>query len=161
MCPVCNCQLTQDDLIEIDTCSNITESKALPLVNEPMFDTTKHETVNITSQMCDTYVEDRLVTLDECDLNTVSYSINAPTMNDTLNGRFVNVRNSMTFKNQTEYKYTIFLKDIDMSNIVLAGGFCRSIMLRQRPKDLDFFFYGLEDPTRGPVSLLNSLCRIW
>lgn len=36
-----------------------------------------------------------------------------------------------------------FLKNLNFTNIALAGGFCRSILLKQEMKDFDFFFYGL------------------
>ncbi|VBB18249.1 hypothetical protein YASMINEVIRUS_712 [Yasminevirus sp. GU-2018] len=37
-----------------------------------------------------------------------------------------------------------FIADLDMSNVALAGGFVRSILLRQEMKDFDFFFHSLE-----------------
>ena len=37
-----------------------------------------------------------------------------------------------------------FLKGLKFDNVALAGGFCRSILLKQEMKDFDFFFYGLD-----------------
>lgn len=48
------------------------------------------------------------------------------------------------FKIHTHAKYP-FLRDLNMDNVALAGGFCRSILLKQEMKDFDFFFYGLND----------------
>lgn len=55
--------------------------------------------------------------------------------------------NTIEIRNQTEFNKTVlsrypFLSDLDYTGVCLAGGFCRSIALRQRVKDLDFFFYG-------------------
>ena len=36
-----------------------------------------------------------------------------------------------------------FLQKISYDNMIIGGGFPRSIMMKQKAKDVDFFFYGL------------------
>ena len=53
-----------------------------------------------------------------------------------------------------------FLNKIDFSNVCIAGGFCRSILLDQPVNDIDFFLYGLKDNKfiDRVHSLTNDLC---
>lgn len=61
---------------------------------------------------------------------------------DPISSSRMRVRSQKEFLAGVYGKYG-FLKDLDMTNVVLAGGFCRSILLKQEMKDFDFFFYGL------------------
>jgi hypothetical protein len=49
-----------------------------------------------------------------------------------------------------------FFNDIDLNNIVICGGFCRSILLNQCVNDFDFFFIG-DNPIKDMVRLIKSL----
>ena len=63
----------------------------------------------------------------------------------------------------TEFKSRVpkFLHKISFDNIVVAGGMCRSILLRQPIQDIDIFFVGLdEDRVRNRVfTLINDVIR--
>jgi hypothetical protein len=62
---------------------------------------------------------------------------------DPVSSSKMRIRSQSEFLDSTHTKYP-FLKDLDFSNVALAGGFCRSILLKQQMKDFDFFFYGVE-----------------
>ena len=64
--------------------------------------------------------------------------------------------NKNEFKTIVNQKYP-FLQDLDFSNVILAGGFVRSILLKQSMKDFDFFFYGLDDYNSRFHKLLTDL----
>lgn len=73
-----------------------------------------------------------------------SVEISNITIIDPISCASLKVNNHQEFTQVTNQKYP-FLKDLDMSNVVLAGGFVRSILLKQQMKDFDFFFYGLDN----------------
>jgi hypothetical protein len=52
-----------------------------------------------------------------------------------------------------------FLLEIDMANVVVAGGMCRSILLGQKIQDIDMFFVGLtEDEVKQRlIPLINDV----
>lgn len=62
---------------------------------------------------------------------------------DPISSSAMRVRDKHEFKSIVNQKYP-FLQTLDMSNVALCGGFCRSILLKQQMKDFDFFFHGLE-----------------
>ena len=68
------------------------------------------------------------------------------------------VNNINEFNYQVKEKYP-FITKLDMTNVVLCGGFVRSILLKQRMKDFDFFMYGLKDNEYNPrfYKLVNDL----
>jgi len=81
--------------------------------------------------------------MSACNFDVKSFEINAPMINDAIGNHEVEVKTQKEFNEHVNTRYP-FLKNINMSetNMCLAGGFCRSILLKQRLKDLDFFFYG-------------------
>jgi len=52
-----------------------------------------------------------------------------------------------------------FLLEVDMTNVVIAGGMCRSILLGQKIQDIDMFFVGLtEDEVKQRlIPLINDV----
>lgn len=62
---------------------------------------------------------------------------------DPISSSKMRINNQADFIKSVETKYP-YIKNLDMENVALAGGFARSILLKQEMKDFDFFFYGLE-----------------
>lgn len=66
-----------------------------------------------------------------------------------------------TKNKQTEFnkKVPSFLLKLDWSNIIVAGGMCRSILLGQKIQDIDIFFVGLnEDSIKNRIiQLINDI----
>ncbi|QKF93471.1 hypothetical protein QKU48_gp0013 [Fadolivirus algeromassiliense] len=56
------------------------------------------------------------------------------------------INNLNDFKERFYKKYRI-LKNVDMSNLLIAGGAIRSVLLDQHSKDIDVFVYGIDNPT--------------
>lgn len=52
--------------------------------------------------------------------------------------------NTSDFRNQYSEKYD-WINKLDFDNMVIAGGFCKSIILNQPVNDIDFYFYGLDE----------------
>lgn len=59
---------------------------------------------------------------------------------DPISSSKLKIKTNEEFVVECERKYP-FLKGLDMSNVALCGGFVRSILLKQKVKDFDFFFY--------------------
>jgi hypothetical protein len=82
---------------------------------------------------------------------------------DPISSSRMRVTTQEEFRSGAYGKYP-FLKGLDFTNVALAGGFCRSILLKQEMKDFDFFFYGLKDDSAYEdrfqsfvVDLVNSV----
>jgi hypothetical protein len=77
----------------------------------------------------------------------------------------MNCMNSNRSDYQTEFNHRVpgFLKNVDMTDLVIAGGMCRSILLNQPIQDIDLFFVNLsEDGIRQRIlptiqSIKNAL----
>lgn len=148
-CPICcakidmhECQqvLPRHILEEIDIKN---AGKALPVLDEPFYDLTNYEKVNIEEHE---YKEDDnqiLISLDSYNFNTVSYSINAPYIQEPLGTRSIEIKTQEEFNRYVQFKYP-FLSKINFDGLCLAGGFCRSVLLKQRLKDFDFFIHSEE-----------------
>jgi len=82
-----------------------------------------------------------LVALDRHDWSRKAwYSIDAPYIREPLGNRSLAIKSQREFHTVVEQLYPWLLK-VNMQNVCVAGGFCRSILLRQRLKDFDFFIY--------------------
>ena len=130
-------------------------SQSVPVINEPFYDTTKYDIVNIDETVYKSGDVPEIVKMNECDFNTVAYTINAPHLQEALGTRTIEVKTQEEFNKAVYFKYP-FLKDINFENVVLAGGFCRSILLRQRMKDFDFFIH---DENNNHVTIFNRLLK--
>jgi len=110
------------------------------IINEPMFECNKHNIIAIPTDMVNNIDDNTLLDIDTLDFATNSYEFDKPTINDTLNARRIAITNTKDFKTMMEYRYP-FIEKMSFKNIIIAGGFCRSILLKQRAKDIDFFFH--------------------
>ncbi len=143
-CPVCYKNI--DDLIKHPNYVDYNKQfsgvdSEEPIIDEIIYDTRNIDRVIITE---DEYMKDddnTLIPMSNCDFNTIAYTVEAPYIMEAVNGRSVEVKTQDEFNRIVFNRYP-FLKDLDMEGVCLAGGFCRSILLRQRVKDLDFFMYG-------------------
>lgn len=143
-CPVCYKPMT--DLVKhpnyVDynkQFSGVDSSE--PIIDDLIYDSRIIDRVNIS---VDEYTKDddqTLIPMSNCDFNSIAYTVEAPYIQEAVNGRSVEVKTQEDFNRIVFNRYP-FLKDLDMTGVCLAGGFCRSILLRQRVKDLDFFMYG-------------------
>jgi hypothetical protein len=138
--------------------------KEQPMMNHPVYDNRTHQVVEIGESVYKSDLDYSLIKLNDLDFRVESYQINSPTINDALGNRQIEITTQEEFNESVHHKYP-FLKDLDMTGACLAGGFCRSVLLKQQLKDLDFFFYGYgeseEDHERYLLNfknLLNNVC---
>lgn len=112
----------------------------IPYIDIPNYNLDNFKIIEITDDMHKTN-DVTMKRMDECNFEAYNYEINAPVIDDSISNRFMEVKTQEEFNNAVAEKYP-YLTKLNMTNMCLAGGFCRSILLRQRLKDLDFFFYG-------------------
>ena len=164
ICPICNKKLDVHSYYKVpnkkdrEALEKENVDKERPNIKEQFLDVSKHEHLKITKEMYEKEYEDTLLNLNDINLDSVSHSIDAPIIQDTLNSKFIRIKNNDSFKYYAEKKYP-FLKDLNMENVCLAGGFCRSILLKQRMKDFDFFIYGSDDPTKRFRTFVQDLMK--
>jgi hypothetical protein len=86
---------------------------------------------------------------------------------DPISSTRMRITSQEAFLKRVADKYP-FLKDILTDNVVLAGGFVRSILCRQEMKDFDFFFNGLESDeqyidqfNQTVINLINGVRRFY
>jgi hypothetical protein len=147
-CPLCMSSISKSEMTfvrprkvienEIRSRQGIKEQ---PMMNHPVYDNRTHQVVEIGESVYKSDLDYSLIKLNDLDFRVESYQINSPTINDALGNRQIEITTQEEFNESVHHKYP-FLKDLDMTGACLAGGFCRSVLLKQQLKDLDFFFYG-------------------
>jgi hypothetical protein len=66
-----------------------------------------------------------------------------PIITEKLYKERVQYRTSEEFKNQITIRYD-WLNKLDFSNILIAGGFCKSLIFDEKVNDIDIYMYGLD-----------------
>jgi hypothetical protein len=163
-CPLCQTKLSTNDFNAVKSEDELLAEYAakqkdmvVPVVDEKYYDTTKHTTVKITDDMYKNNDVSKLYSLDECDFDTVSYTIDAPVVEEALGNRRAEIKTQEEFNTSVKTRYP-FLSEVDFTGTCIAGGFCRSIMLRQRLKDIDFFFYG-DNKFENFMRVMKQTCK--
>ena len=98
------------------------------LLNEPNCDVSLHEKFVITKTFM-TDDDQSYKKLDEYKFEVTSYEIAAPVIQDSWGLRTVENRTQNEFNESVNQRYP-FLRDIDMKDVYIAGGFCRSVLLK-------------------------------
>lgn len=75
--------------------------------------------------------------------DNTSFTVDNMMLVDTLMTSKLQITNVSDFNQYVKSKYP-FISQLHMNNVALCGGFVRSVLLKQRMKDFDFFFYGLD-----------------
>jgi hypothetical protein len=158
VCPVCNASKNQTCFMQLEPePESTTSTTAFKIIEDicsipfEMLETPFALMTSSTTSANDT----SLLKLDDLNLGFVAYETRYPILHDTLNQKFVTMKTSDKFKYRLESQYS-FMKNVDMTNVCLAGGLCRSLLLGQKPKDFDFFFYG----SGADYSPQNTLQRV-
>ena len=155
-CPICYTNLpfetfnfVKSEQECIEEYEKVNKKEILNL-NEIYYNSSLIEKINIPESMYNKEIandEDfKLVKIDDCNFETSSYIIQSPYLQEAIGSNTIEITNQEEF-NKTVFTRYPFLSDLDYTGVCLAGGFCRSILLRQRVKDLDFFFYGNDHNT--------------
>ena len=140
ICPICHTKLSSN-MYRFISPIKITNYYQ-DLINENKLLVNNHEIINVSSI---TNMKDyELLDIDKLNFYTSSYEFDVPTINNSLYTKSIGITTNDDFNMIVNYRYP-FLQKINFDNIIIAGGFCRSILLKQKVKDIDFFFYGLNN----------------
>ena len=113
--------------------------------NNNLYMPTRHNVIINKEDIDNMKNDDALFPIDIFDFEpSFIKDINFINIRNKMNGNVINITDSTSFKEAVNEKYS-FLNKISYDNCVIAGGFCRSILLNQIVNDIDFFFYGLDD----------------
>ena len=164
-CPICHKQLDKMDKIpcEKEYLEQFKQNNNELTITEKHYDTTLVEQVKIeekeyTRETLELMTEHNLIKMSSFPndyFDPVAYKINAPYIQEAVSGRRVEIKTQEEFNNSVFNRFP-FLKNIDMTGACIAGGFCRSVLLRQRLKDLDIFLYG-ENHMVNFTRIMNQL----
>ncbi len=146
VCDKCHTKIKTSDIIKLhdDQFDDI-------LISEPIYCSNNCENVKIELNE-----SSQLYKINDLNFDTTSYNIQNVMITDVLNSTKIKIKTKENFINRVHTKYP-FLKDLDMSNVCLAGGFVRSVLLDQKMKDFDFFVHGTSDPVKRVTKLMNDL----
>ncbi|MBA43081.1 MAG: hypothetical protein CMF62_03615 [Magnetococcales bacterium] len=103
--------------------------------------------------------DNKIIKMDELNFSETNYQYNFETLCRKLVNKKVYIKTQSEFNEHAFRRYP-FLKNIDFTDTYLCGGFCRSILLKQKMKDFDFFFVGdnhKENFVRVLKELIESL----
>lgn len=90
--------------------------------------------------------DNELIRIDQLDLTNGPYSIEIPHLKNRTDGNNINVTDLGSFKDRIK-KYDRLFNLFDWTCMCVAGGFCRSILMNQPVKDIDVFFFGINEKT--------------
>jgi hypothetical protein len=159
-CPVCNYKLDLDTFVlvkckpefeawilaqnnnDIDLELEL-EKDELNKFNWKIFHTENFEKVNI-----ETILNENLdLTVREIDdynywPTGYKFNTNIPLIVGKMSNSFLLIKSSVEFTEKLTNQFD-FLTEIDMRNICVAGGFCRSLMMNQTVNDIDLYMYDL------------------
>nr|QBK88430.1 MAG: von willebrand factor type A domain protein [Mimivirus LCMiAC01] len=145
MCPICNANFTTTSLENIPPKSILENNESgieLHTFDTILFNNKKHETVDTNELM---KVSKVLYDIDDLDFSVSSYQLKGNLIvNHNLGQTFLINKTNEAFIEALNKDHK-FLTTIDMNNVCVAGGFGKSILLKQRVQDIDLFLYGLED----------------
>lgn len=144
-CPICCKKIKMDKLSFIPNKENYyneSEKKKKEFeIHNNECDINKYEKITFDEKFYSSNENIKLKKMNECKLKTGNYEILHPQLIDLYYSKFVEIHEQEKF-NKSVYNRYSFLKNIIWDGVCLSGGFCRSILLKQKIKDFDFFFYG-------------------
>ena len=144
-CPYCNTSINKNLLKlispKVNDYGNGNNTHIDLKLIEPTLDANNFRTISFKLN-ADDQAENKLIKMNDCNFNRMAYKIDIPYLRDELTTREIEVTTQQDFNHEvyTRYPFLEVIKDVD--NICLAGGFCRSILLKQQLKDFDFFITG-------------------
>lgn len=174
-CPECNRNVKYSDLIEVppkNTYINSEKYIDAKKVKDTISNSSK-EYIGFSLNNIDAY---SIRELNKLSFSSHGYNIKTifqeeftddkKVSNIMILANFKITHNMIKFKTkdqQSEFNKKIpeFLRRIDMTNIIIAGNMCRSILLSQKIKEIDIFFVGcnkISDHNRV-IKLINDLVR--
>lgn len=155
-CPLCTTVIDMTRMIQVES------KKEYERINQPIAQNKESMRIYKNVEIYDEY-SDELIKLNELDFsNNYRHRVHFKehiilgSAMDSYSVIKLDPNNKQQVFNE---KVPNFLLKIDMANVVVAGGMCRSILLGQKIQDIDMFFVGLtEDGVKQRlIPLINDI----
>ena len=161
MCPICYTYFKTTELKKIHSKKQVEDNMKkqdieIHNLNTTLFDNDKHAVIDTIKLM---NVSNKLYDLDTLNFSVASYQFNGGlVVNHNTSQKVIMRKSNKEFVDESNIKHR-FLSMIDMKNVCVAGGYCRSILLSDNTKDIDMFLYGLDDDAYYPrvCKLINDI----
>ena len=144
-CPITGMNIELDKFIQVPPINNSAIVSNIN-IDVPMFNRNNYERVNISDM---TMIECKNLELKEStgfEFQNYPYEFlpKVPIFTEKLFKEKIQYRTSEEFNNQIKLRYD-WLEQLNMTNVVIAGGFCKSLIFDEKVNDIDMYLYGLED----------------
>jgi len=124
--------------------SEVLQTSEVPTYNfGNMFNNLKHTKIDVSQIIQDK--DNKLYNIDKLDFSTLSYQMDNGLVLDHNTSQYMFMNKTNKDFNEVLKRDYNFITKINMNNICIAGGFCRSIMFGKKVFDIDMFLYGLTD----------------
>ena len=146
-CPICHADIDNFEKIQSKSYYDELNQNVLQANNNIIseyFNINSHKIVTVDDLVHDIKTQNNLILIDDLDFQVASYEFGIPHIINEMNPYMLINNTTNKFMSIVKEKYS-FLMLLDITNVCLAGGFCRSILLDQEVNDFDFFLYGLSD----------------
>jgi len=160
-CPICYSKIKLDQFEKVKPMNDYVEGSNKDIqidIQETNFNTNLHEEITM-----DTLINkntDEVYKIDQLNFNVPSYKfIDGIILANKLNKHVMSIRTSEQFINNVNTRFP-FISKINMENICIAGGFCRSILLNQPVNDIDFYIIGINSQNELLVKLNEMIKNI-
>ena len=159
-CPICYSEIKIDKLEIILPKKNYEMKEFNDPIESEFFNVLSHKIIDI-KKIKDNIDFNKIYIMDELNFETTSYEFtkDTPIIINKLNQHLMTTRTENQFNSKINEKYN-FITKIDMTNICIAGGFVKSILLNQQINDIDFFFHGITNKKEILMRLKKLITEI-
>jgi len=147
-CPICYKIINSNEMIKVPPINKFHEELN---INE-LYNMHKYEKLDIETIDIDL----NIISMDEYNFDRGAYSINQPYLKDPLVTSFMIIKKQQDFNEYVKEKYPFL--DVDLTGAYILGGFCRSVILNQKVRDIDIIFYG-ENYYKNLTRILQQLIQ--
>lgn len=124
--------------------------------SEQIFNSEKFEKVDLIKFGLLNIKDLKLYPIDDCDFTNYPYEFinSVPVLSNKLHQKKIKYTTSNEFYNQVKLRYN-WLTKLNINNVAIAGGFCRSLMMDEEVNDIDIFMYGLDNKKEYLIRLVQ------
>ena len=155
-CPICHSNI--NDFVWVNPKCDVKQEN-IEFIGGKLFRDT-HELITKNDLQ---FRDHKLIEMNDLDFELGGYKINVPYLTTEMNPHMMVCKTRENFIINVNKSCGDFLCKINMDNVCVAGGFCKSMILNQDVKDIDLFLYGSNDPNfliNRMKLLLNDIMKI-
>jgi hypothetical protein len=146
-CPITGRMIRLDSFIEVEPKNLKTQFEVNTNdFDYGIFDSTKYQKIDINKLDSINLIDLELKKSTDYDFSNYPYEFfpKVPLITEKLYKERIQYRTTEEFKNQITLRFD-WLNNLDMNNIAIAGGFCKSLIFDEKVNDIDVYLYGFEN----------------